>query len=77
MFEKFFLYVIENNNRDICVFRGEVVVFKEIGELRFWYNGCYFFLNWNEDFSLSGIVIDRYCYILIVDMGSKCIYIID
>lgn len=75
--EKPFLYVTENNNRDICVSRGEVVVFKETGELSFRYNGRYPPPNWNEDFSSSGIATDRYCHILIADTGSKCIHIID
>lgn len=69
------LHLIENGNRDICVadYAGKAVVVMDFsGNLRFTYRG-----NTMELFKPSKIVNDNKLHILINDMSSDIVHIID
>ncbi|XP_078316029.1 uncharacterized protein LOC111128643 [Crassostrea virginica] len=67
------LYIIENQNRDICVSCEEnVVVVSEIGKRRFRYPS-----ERMQPFSPKGLATDCYCHILIADKEGDRVHIID
>ena len=68
------LYIIENQNRDICVSCEEnVVVVSEIGKRRFRYPSE----RMQRPFSPKGLATDSYCHILIADNRGDRVHIID
>lgn len=67
------LYIIENQNRDICVSCEEnVVVVSEIGKRRFRYPS-----EGMHPFSPKGLATDSYCHIFIADNRGDRVHIID
>lgn len=72
------LFIIENNNEDICVFDinvNEVVILSMKGRVWFRYNGI--FVKMRKLFSIRDFVIDFFNQIIVVDYNNLCLYILD
>lgn len=72
------LFMIENNNEDICVFDinvNEVVILSKKGRVWFRYNGI--FVKMRKLFCIRDFVIDFLNQIIVVDYNNLCLYILD
>ncbi|XP_062603324.1 uncharacterized protein LOC134265103, partial [Saccostrea cucullata] len=76
---KFYRYITENRNRDICVAdcgAGSVVVVNHAGKFRFRYSG-HSPSTKKEAFAPRGITTDSLRQILTADCNNNCVHILD